>query len=74
MNYDWQDRRNLILNWYKEPNKELAQKFLSENKIKYVYWLKPQRAMLGESQLGLMKIFENNECIIYRYGEDFGGN
>ncbi len=74
MNYDWQDRRNLILNWYKEPNKELAQKFLSENKIKYVYWLKPQRAMLGESQLGLMKIFENNECIIYRYGEDFGSN
>jgi hypothetical protein len=74
MGYDWKSRRDLIINWYKETNMNQAQDFLVKNNIKYIYWVKPQRALLGESQLGLVKIFENNECIIYRYGKDLGGN
>lgn len=74
MGYDWKSRRDNVLSWYKEPDKDRAMAFLTRNNIRYVYWIKPQRAILGESQLGLVKIFENNECIIYRYGEDIGSN
>lgn len=69
MGYKWNERRNFVLSWYKEPNKEAAREFLKNNNIKYVYWLKPQRALLGESQLGLVKIFENNECMIFSVGK-----
>lgn len=74
MGYDWKGRRGLIKSWYLEPDQKAAREFLDKYNVKYVYWVKPQRALLGESQLGLMKIFENNDCIIYRYGEDFGSN
>lgn len=74
MGYDWKDRRTKVLEWYLEPNEEIARKFLDDNNIKYIYWLKPQRALLGESQLGLVQIFENKEVIIYRYGQDIGSH
>lgn len=72
--YDWKSRREEIENWYKEPNQEKAREFLKKNNIKYVYWLKgdkrflyatEQRAYLGESQLGIEKIFENEEVNLY---------
>jgi uncharacterized membrane protein len=43
-----------------------ARSFLQEENISYVYWLKGQRARLGESQLGLDKIFENDAVDIYK--------
>lgn len=69
--YNWIGRRREIDAWYKEPDQEKARQFLSDNNIKYVYWIKPlpaqagQRALLGETQLGLEKIFENGEVNIY---------
>lgn len=63
--YAWKDRRTEIEKWYKETDQEKTRKFLSDNNIKYVYWVKPQRALLGEGQLGLEKIFENGEAMIY---------
>lgn len=74
LNYNWQERRELVLNWYKEADSQKARDFLSKNNIKYVYWLDGQRALLGEGQLGLKKIFENKEVIIYEYGSSFSNN
>ena len=36
------------------------------NNIKYVYWLKGQRAFYGEGQLGITKIFENSSVDIFQ--------
>lgn len=63
--YDWKDRRIEVEKWYKEKDQTKARQFLKENNIKYIYWVKPQRALLGEDQLGLIKIFENKEVNIY---------
>jgi len=64
--YDWRERRKAIENWYQESDQFKAREFLRANNISYIYWLKNQRAYLGEGQLGLNKIFENNFVIIYR--------
>ncbi len=64
--YDWKGRRAEVENFYKNPNQKQAQEFLKNSKISYVYWLKGQRAFLGEGQLGLKKIFENKEVNIYK--------
>jgi hypothetical protein len=72
--YDWKIRRVEVEGWYKETDQQKARDFLEKNKIRYVYWLKgdkktsyltEQRAYLGEAQLGLTKIFENNEVNLY---------
>jgi len=72
--YDWSTRRVDIENWYKEKDQEKARAFLKENNIKYIYWLKgdkrflyatEQRALIGDKQLGLSKLFENKEVVIY---------
>lgn len=63
--FNWRERREKALNFYDSLNIEKTRFFLTENKIKYIYWLKGQRAKLGETQLGLTRIFENNEVDIY---------
>lgn len=64
--YDWRQRQDLVSAWYKESNQNVARKFLLDNNIRYIYWVKPQRALLGDKQLGLTSIFENSSVIIYR--------
>jgi uncharacterized membrane protein len=64
--YDWRNRRSAIEAWYKESNEVKAREFLKKNNIKYVYWVKPQRALLGEGNLGFKNIFENSETVVYR--------
>lgn len=71
-NYNWRLRIENVENWLKESDELKAKDFLEENNIKYIYWVKPQRALLGDKQLGLLKIFENEESIIYKYEQDFG--
>lgn len=66
LGFDWVSRRREVDLWYKEPDQTIARQFLAKNNIKYIYWLKGQRAYLGEGQLGLNNIFENNQAIIYR--------
>ena len=63
--YDWKSRRAEIEDWYKESDQTKVREFLSKNNIKYIYWLKGQRAYLGEGQLGIEKIFENNEVDVF---------
>ena len=66
--YDWPTRRVDIENWYKEPNEAKAREFLKNNNIRYIYWVKGQRAFLGEGQLGLIRLFENSEVDIWKVG------
>lgn len=69
--YDWQSRREQVDQFYTSLDDSFVYNFLRGNSIKYVYWLKPlpaqagQRATLGETQLGLERIFENSEVDIY---------
>jgi hypothetical protein len=65
-NYDWKSRREEVEKFYGSLDEEFVYQFLRENEISYVYWVKPQRARLGETQLGLMRIFENSEVDIYK--------
>ena len=63
--YDWKSRRAEIEDWYRQPDQIKAREFLANNNIKYIYWLKGQRAYLGEGQLGIEKIFENKEVEVF---------
>lgn len=63
--FDWRGRRENVEKFLNTLNANEARSFLKGNNIKYVYWVKPQRAKLGESQLGLSKIFENSEVNVY---------
>jgi hypothetical protein len=64
--YEWQTRRSQVEAWYKENDQVKAREFLKENNIKYIYWLKGQRARLGETQLSLKNVYENATVIIYQ--------
>jgi hypothetical protein len=59
--YDWRERRQEVEVFYNSLDEEFSYKFLRDNNISYIYWLKGQRARLGEDQLGIEKIFENEE-------------
>lgn len=74
MGYDWQKRKEELIDWYKLSDPNLANQFLIDNNIKYIYWLKPQRHILGETDLSLLQIFENKEVIIYKYAKDLSSN
>lgn len=67
--YDWKTRREEVEKWYKETDQGKVREFLKKSNIKFVYWVKPQRALLGETQLGLTQIFENDEVQIYKTTE-----
>lgn len=64
--FDWRMRRSEVEKFLNTLNQNEARKFLKDNSILYIYWLKPQKAKLGESQLGLLKIFEDSEVDIYK--------
>jgi hypothetical protein len=66
-NFDWKRRRNEIFDEFLTTlNENKARSFLKINNIKYIYWVKPQRAKLGETQLGLNKIFEDNTVNVFK--------
>ena len=70
--YDWKSRRKMVDIWYSQTDAVSARSFLTENNITYIYWVKgktdemSQRALLGDAQLGLSKIFENEGVVIYK--------
>lgn len=63
--YNWKARRVGVEDFYTSPSQEMVRHFLVENNIKYIYWLKGQRAYLGDEQLGIRRLFENTEVTIY---------
>lgn len=64
--YAWNVRRDEVNAFYSSNDQNSVRAFLTKNSIAYVYWLKGQRALLGESQLGLERIYENSEVDIYK--------
>ncbi|MCX6724603.1 MAG: hypothetical protein NTV20_00680, partial [Candidatus Shapirobacteria bacterium] len=62
---DWKPRRVLEETFFQTNNEGWAKAFLEENKIKYLYLVDNQKFMVGESQIGLKKIFENGNVRIY---------
>lgn len=80
MGYDWKSRRNEVLQFISNLDPVRGKEFLDKNNIKYLYLVKENSPLqgellkLGSADLGLKKIFENKVSILYRYGEDFGGN
>jgi len=70
--YDWKKRREEVINWLKEDNPASAREFLATRSINYIYWVKgksgedSQRAILGDLQLGLTNIYENEGAVIYK--------
>ncbi|MDO8341242.1 MAG: hypothetical protein Q7T59_04665, partial [Candidatus Woesebacteria bacterium] len=66
LRYNWKERLLEIQSWYKETDLVKAKNFLKVNNIKYIYWLKGQRAFYGEGQLGITKIFENSSVDIFQ--------
>ena len=66
---EWRDRREQVESFLATPSHEEARSFLRQNDISYVYWIKGQRAVLGEGQLGITKVFENSEVDIFTVNE-----
>lgn len=78
MGYDWVGRRNNVETFFTTLDIDKAKSFLNDNNIKYLYLVKEMTPLSGEllkigpDDLGLTKIFENKESIIYIYAKDFG--
>jgi uncharacterized membrane protein len=68
--FAWKERLVRVREWYGQKDQIKARKFLKDNNIKYIYWVKPQRAFLGDEQLGIKNIFENSGTVIYRVETD----
>jgi hypothetical protein len=64
--YPWPERRKEVEDFLTALDQSQARKFLRDNTISYIYWVKPQRAKLGEGQLRLTKIFESAQVDVYR--------
>jgi len=67
--YQWRERKENILDFYNTLDVKKGYNFLRLNNITYVYWLKSQHARVGDTELGLNKIFENNEVWIFKLKE-----
>jgi len=64
--YDWRERREKVLNWYKEDDLQIKRDFLRENNIKYIYWIKSGVSPLDLEKLFLSNVYENNLITIYQ--------
>jgi len=63
--YNWRPRREEEIRFFVTDNKEWANTFLRDNKIRYIYLVKGQQMNLGENDIGAEKVFENGEVKIY---------
>jgi hypothetical protein len=68
--YDWKSRRKQSEDFYNSLDENYVREFIENNNIKYFYWVGGQRARLGETQLGIERIFENEEVDIYQVVEN----
>jgi hypothetical protein len=67
--YPWKDRKASILSFYNSLDISSDYTFLRANNITYVYWLRFQHARVGDTELGLTKIFENKDVWIFKLKE-----
>lgn len=64
--YDWEKRRQETLNFFTSKDEIQARGFLLNNQVSYVYLVGNQKLKLSEEELGLKRVFENNEVKIYQ--------
>ena len=64
--YSWGERRNDVKSFLESSDDEFPRNFLRQNNISYVYFLRGQRAVKGEGQLGMSRIFENDFVEIFK--------
>lgn len=69
MDYPWRERRKNVEIFYNSQDQNEIRQFLVDNNISYIYWIKGQRATLGETQLCIFQLFENKEVNIYKVGK-----
>jgi len=66
MQYPWHERRQLVENFLNTLDIDYARRFLKENNISYIYWVDGQHARIGDSQLGLTKIYQGGDVTIFK--------
>lgn len=66
MQYSWITRKTDIEAFLDTLDVQSARKFLKDNNISYIYWIKDQHARIGDKQLDLTKIFDNGNVTIYK--------
>ncbi len=64
--FNWQERRDRVVGWYNEKDYPIARLFLTDNNIKYVYWIKAGQSLPDLGKLGVVNIYENDLITIYR--------
>ncbi len=69
MQYPWHERRQLVENFLNTLDIDYARRFLKENNISYIYWVGDQHARIGDSQLGLTKIYQGGDVTIFKVNE-----
>lgn len=65
--YDWRARREKLFQFLRTSDINLAQEFLVQNKISYIYWLKGVYGGIRDDQNVVNKIFENSEIQIFKF-------
>ena len=72
LGYDWQDRREEVLEFISNLDEQKGRDFLENNKIRYLYLVRSisplpgEELKLGTKQLGLEKIYGNLVVSVYR--------
>lgn len=75
MGYNWKDRRKKVFEFIFNLDSEKGKEFLKINNIKYLYLAKNASPLVGEqlklgpTELGLEKLFENEEVEIFKIRE-----
>jgi hypothetical protein len=64
--YNWQQRKEQVINWYQEKDFGIARQFFVNNNIGYIYWIKSGQPPLDLSKLRLANIYENDLITIYK--------
>lgn len=66
--FDWQSRKDQIINFWQTNDLECAKEFLRANNIRYLYLprVAVSRPNIGFGQAGLKNIFENSQTAIFK--------
>lgn len=66
MGYDWQDRREKVVDYFEKSEESYDSTLINENDIEYLYILKGQDSTADFTRRNMERIFENNEVTIYK--------
>ncbi len=67
LGFDWQNRKIAMQDFFNSNNINEASMFLVNNNIEYLYLIKGQDVNVDLAKLKLIKIYENEEVLLYRF-------